>query len=182
MSIQISSQRGKIGLNIKNAKMNMTTEEGKMNIRQKSAKLKIKQDHAQVIIDQYQCFAEAGLKNNTDLTTDMVNLSKQAVLRGIERIAQDGDRLAMIGNRMPNAIPELAKKNTTEEKQFGFTMIPKSRPKIDFKGGLEINWELGGVEANYTPSKINYQYIPGKVETYMKKWPELDIKFIDDKI
>ncbi|MBS4535784.1 hypothetical protein GOQ29_09175 [Clostridium sp. D2Q-14] len=182
MPLQINTQQGQIGINTHNANIDINTQKGQLNLKQNPAKMNIDGEPVQVIIDQYQCFAEAGLKNNTDLSAEMVAIAKRAVLEGIQRRCEEGDRCAMIGNNMPDAIPEIAENSMMEEKEFGAVTMPKSRPKIDVKGGIKIYWELGGVEAEYVPYKINVDYTPGKVDIYMEKWPEISINYIDEKI
>jgi len=181
MGIKISTQTAQIGINTHNAKLDISQPKGELSIKQIPPKVKIKQEHAKVIIDQYQCFAEAGLKNNTDLSKDILEFAKKRTVEAIQRICSDGDRMAMIEKSMPEAISELSKKNSIEEKEFGFTMIPKSRPKIDFKGGISIDWELGGAEIDYKVSKPKVDYTPGKVEIYMEKWANITINYVDEK-
>lgn len=163
--------------------MSIEQPKGEQNITQIPAKMEIDRELPKVIIDQYQCFAEAGLKNNMDLTLDNTHFAKQKVMEAISRIVSDGDRMASIENHMPEAVPELSEQNTwTPEREFNFDLVPKSRPKIDFTGHLNINWQLGKADINYTPRKPVINHQPSKVEFYLKQRPSIEIRFIDEKI
>lgn len=164
-------------------KMNIEQPKGEQSITQIPPRMEIDRELPKVIIDQYQCFAEAGLKNYRDLTLDNVQFAKQKVAEAISRIISDGRRMASIENNMPEAIPELAKRNSQKpEKQFIFDLIPKSRPKIDVTGHLNINWQLGKADINYRPVKPNIDYQRGSVDIYLKQRPSIEINFIDEKI
>ncbi len=183
MGFQINTVRGQIGIETQKGQMNIQQPKGEQSIEQIPAKMEIDREAPKVIIDQYQCFAEAGLKNIEDLMKEHVQLSKQATMKAIARIAADGNRLAEVQNDMPSAIPELAEKNSwTEQKQFGFDLIPKSRPKIDVTGHLNIHWNLNGAKIDYRPQKPIVDIQKNKVNIYMKQWPSIDIRYVDERL
>ncbi|WP_041701352.1 DUF6470 family protein [Gottschalkia acidurici] len=182
-NLSITTVKGQIGIDTARGSYSIRQPKGEQSITQKSAKMNIDKQAPKVIIDQYDCFAEVGLKNNIDFITEVAQLGKQAAIKAIGRIVEDGNRMAMIQKRMPPAIPELAEKNSRPTQyEFNFKLIPTSRPKIDVEGYLNINWELGGAEISYSPKKHEIDYNLGKVNIYMKQYPEIKYQYIDDKI
>ena len=182
MPLQINTTRGQIGIRTQNASQSIRNFHGEQKIETTMPKVKIKSEKPRVIIDQYQCFAEAGLKNNADLTKDMVEYAKMKHKQMIDTIVADGNRMANIKNGTPPAIPEIAEKNARgPEKQFRFGPMPSSRPKIEVEGSLDISWEMGKVNISYTPRKPQITYNPGKVEVYLKQKPSIDIQYVDTR-
>ncbi|EOC99390.1 hypothetical protein L21TH_2571 [Caldisalinibacter kiritimatiensis] len=162
--------------------MNIQQPRGEQTIRTTKPKANIKSEKPKVIIDQYQCFAEAGLKNFLDLTKEAAQLGRQKALEAITRIVQDGNRMAMIQKNMPPAIPELAEKNAWDDNlDYNIGLIPKSRPKIEVKGDLKIDWVLGKVDINYKVNKPKINYNPAKVEIYIKQKGSIDVQYVDVK-
>lgn len=127
-----------------------------LNIQTTYPKVYIDRKLPKVTIDQYECFAEAGLKNNADFSKEYVEYSKSKASEAIEQIVYEGDRMAMIENRMPDAIPEIAFENSIKEKDWNMNMIPESRPKIDIDGYLNLEWEMGKLNF-YKESVLNYK-------------------------
>jgi len=182
MPISITTVKGQIGINTTNAYLDIRQPKGEQSIRQIKPQMTVDRELPKVIIDQSQCFAEAGRKPISQVVSEYAQLGRQQALEGIARIVEDGNRMAMIQNKMPAAIPEIALKNSTpKQNEFNFGLIPTSRPKIDVTGYLNINWQLGGVEYSYTPRKPIADYNPGKVDIYMKQYPKTEIRFIDTR-
>lgn len=160
-----------------NAQVTIEQPKGKQTITTTKPKAIMNSEKPHVIIDQYQCFAEAGLKNYLDLTKENAHFARQKVLEGIARIVDDGNRLAMIDKNMPPAIPELAEKNAwSNQKEFDIGTIPSSRPKIEVRGHLDINWEMGKVNIDYKVNKPIINYKRGKVEYSLKQKPRIDTR------
>jgi hypothetical protein len=179
MSLQITTQKALIGINTIKVRTNIQQTQGEQTINTTRPKVNIKTENPQVIIDQSQCFKEIGLKNYLDLTKEAAKRGIQQALKYIGTIVEDGDRMAMIGNDIPPAIPELAEKNAWKEGGFNIGLIPKSRPKIEVKGDLQIDWELGKVDVNYKASKLGIDYQRGKIDIYLKQKPSIDIQHMD---
>jgi hypothetical protein len=67
-------------------------------MHQEYVKVEIESELPRVQIDQYQCFAEAGLKNNGDLLREAAQMSIQQAMDYTAKAAADGDELAAIEN------------------------------------------------------------------------------------
>ncbi|MTI46804.1 MAG: hypothetical protein FH761_03135 [Firmicutes bacterium] len=163
--------------------MSIEQPQGELSINRTNTDMIIKKESPKVIIDQYQCFAEAGLKNNEDMIKEYAQLGHKKAIEGIRRIVSEGNMLANVRSGSPNMVARIAKSISWGGiKEFKFDMIPKSRPKIEVEGYLQIDWNIGELDINYTPHspKINYQI--GKVEAYLNRKPSIDINYIDERL
>lgn len=182
MPLSITTIKGQIGIETRNAYLDIKQPKGEQSIRQIKPEMIVDRELPKVLIDQSQPFAEAGRKPWSQVAEEYAQMGRQQALEGIARIVDDGNRMAMIQRRMPDAISEIALKNSTpKQHEFNFAMIPTSRPKIEITGHLNINWQLGGVEYSYTPRKPEGDYSPGKVDIYMKQYPKTEIRYIDNR-
>lgn len=182
MPIQINTVKPQIQLEITEPKMHIEQTSGELSIRTTDTEMVIDKEMPKVKIDQYQCFAEAGLKNNRDLSKEFAQLGYQKAMEAISNIVSEGDTLMNIQYSKGNTIALIAKSaKWGSEKEFNFDMIPKSRPKISVEGHLEVNWNPGKVDINYTPKSLKINFQRGKVEVYLNQKPNIDIRYIDDK-
>jgi hypothetical protein len=120
------------------------------------SKMIIDRQLPRVIIDQRQCFSEAGLKGIADFSAESVQYAYQKAAEGIDQIVYEGNRMAMIENDMPDAVSEIAFEKGLEYKDWTIDIIPKSRPKIEIEGHLNIDWEaekLNSYKENYQSYK-----------------------------
>lgn len=87
-----------------------------------------------IIIDQSQCFSEAGLKSISELIYNHAQKGRQDAMAAIERINLEGHRMKEIQNG-PGAIAQIAKSKFIEGMApFIYDAIPKSRPYIEVVG------------------------------------------------
>lgn len=171
--IQIQTIKGEFSIRQPKPEVSIKTERPKLNIDSELPKVKI---------DQYQPFSEAGLKNYIDLTKENAMYAKQKVMEAIARYVDDGNRLAMI-EISQDPIPELAEKNAWgNEKVFDIGTLPKSRPEIDVTGRLDINFTMGKVSIDVKINKPIINITRNKVNIYLKQKPEIDIRYVDEKI
>lgn len=165
MPLTINSTKPQLQITTTNARLNIQQPKGELSITQTKPAMTIDRQLPRVLIDQSQQFSEVGLKKWYELIDEYAQLGRQQALKGIARIVEDGNRMAQIQKRMPPAIPELAQKNSTPSKlEFNFDMIPKTRPKIEVEGYLNIDWQLGKTEINYKLRKPIVEYTPGRVD------------------
>lgn len=180
MPFQIKSTPGLIGINTISAKLSIRQPRGRQEISQPKAELYIERELPRVIIDQYQCFAEAGLKNPTDFAKDNGQWSYKCFLEAIARYNEEGDMLAQI-EKGSNPFPVIAENRAFPRYDFNIDFIPRSRPKIDVTGYLNMRWKINKPLINYEVRKPIVDYERGKVEIFMRQWPSLEIKYIDGK-
>jgi len=169
------------------ARLEINSRPPRLELQQKHAKVYIDAELPKVKIDQYQCFAESGLKNYADLTKEMAELANKRALEYIAKLAEDGDMLAAIENG-GNPFAEIAERDAFPEKEFGMVTMPRSRPKIDVEGSLTIthdpnepgrwNW----VKGNFIPGDVYINYVPGKLNIQVKQYPSVRIEYLGENV
>lgn len=180
MPLQINTTPGLIGINSILGWQSIQQPRGEQRISQPKAQMEIDRELPKVYIDQYQCFAEAGLKNPTDFTKDNVQWSYKCFLEGIAQYNEEGDMLAQIEKGI-NPMPIIAENRAFPRYDFNIDFIPKSRPKIDVKGYLRIEWKTNQPVISYQVRKPVIDFHPGKVEIFMRQWPDIEINYIDER-
>lgn len=167
--------------------LSIQTSNARLELHQKQAKVNIETELPRVLIDQYECFASAGLKNNYDLMSEIVQRAKQNVLEFIGKTAEDGKLLAAI-EKGGNPIAYIAKRDASPEHEFILDFIPKARPKIDVTGEIRFFPERNseginnGVEGNYIPGGISIDYTPAKININVLQYPSVGIKYLGNSI
>lgn len=187
MGLTINQSFAQIGIETIRPKLEMQTTQPKLELRQKHAKITIHTQHPKIQIDQREAFASAGLKSFQELTREQNELAYNQVMEYIGKTAEDGDLLAAI-ERGGNPIADIAERDGFIEREFGFSMLPKTGPKISLIDGyvwIDPGESLGahnGVEGQYTPGTINYNYIPGDVKVYLRQKNFLNFVYEPNKI
>ena len=182
MGLSINTTDIQLGIDRTPSSLQMETQNARLELHQKHAKVSITTETPRVLIDQYQCFAEAGLKGNYDFARETAKLAYRHVMKYIGETARDGDTLAAI-EKGGNPIANIAVRRAYPQKEFGLDFIPKSRPKIEVTGSSDIRWERNGegansgVEGNYIPGYANINFQPTKINIYVKQYPSVDIKY-----
>jgi hypothetical protein len=187
MGLSISTTNAQLELERTAAKLGIESQSASLSLRAKQAEVSINTEKPMVIIDQYECFATAGLKNNYDLTKSASEEAYQQVLEYIGKTAVDGDALAAIENG-GNPIKSIAVRDAYPEHVFGLDFIPKAGPKIEFTGNIDIEWERNwegvhnGVEGDFNPGYININFEPAIIRSYLKQYPSIDIEYLGNNI
>lgn len=181
MPLQIKTTPGLIGINMELGRQTIRQLRGELKIRQGKAEMHLDRELPKVLIDQYQCFAEAGRKNNRDLMQDIVSRARQKWLQGIERRIREGQMLSHIENK-GNPIPAIAVENAYPQHDFNIAFIPKSRPEFTVEGHLNIQWKITEPEIAYQARKPMITYEPGGVDIFIRQWPNIEINYIDEKV
>ncbi|MDF2840359.1 MAG: hypothetical protein K0Q99_1131 [Clostridia bacterium] len=171
-----------IGINTTPAKMSIIQPKPDFEILQQDSELLIDTEQLQVRIDQTQCFNEAGLKNNSALSEDMVNRSQQAFSEGISRVVSEGNQMASIENGY-NAIAEIAFNNSIQVTDWNIDFIPKSRPRIDYVGGtVDIRINEGYVDVKSKPNMPIIDVELGGIEFYLRQNPEIKFEYVGNNL
>ena len=187
MDLSIRTTPALIGIDRTPESLEIQTRSAQLELHQKQAKVNIHTELSRVIIDQYECFASAGLKGNADLSSDAASRGYQQSMGFIGKTAADGNRLAAIENG-GNPIAQIAVRDAYPIHEFGLDFIPKVGPKIDVTGSqnfeLERNSEdvNNGVEGNYIPSEINMSFRPANVSVYLKQYAAIEINYVGNTI
>lgn len=187
MALQIRTTNIQLAYERTPPDLNIQSSGARLELHQKHAKVNIETERPRVLIDQYECFASAGLKNNYDFIHEIAQNAKQGVLEFIGKTAEDGKALAAI-EKGGNPIAAIAKRDAFPEHEFVLDFIPKARPKFEVTGDIKIeperNWEgvNNGVEGTYIPGNVNINYTPGRVNFSILQYPSVDIKYLGNNI
>jgi hypothetical protein len=189
MGLSIQTTPAKIAIERVPARIDHKSTSARLELRQKPPVVNMKTEHVRVLIDQYECFAEEGLKNNYDLTRDQAQYAYQKVMEYIARVAEDGDAMAKIGSKA-NIMIDIATRNSVTTHEFGMVTIPMSRPKIDVVGGtVEFDPEpindrgmRSGVSMTFIPAQMDFNYIPGKLNISVVSYGSIDIKYTGNSV
>lgn len=175
--LRITKTDALLGIRTTPTKQRVVQRLADFEMSQKHPKVYIKSEPIRVLIDQSQCFSEAGLKNNTDLLDDLVQRSKQAAVEGIGRVVSEGNILASIENKS-NAIADIALNNSIQTIDFNIDFIPKSRPKFEVVGGtVDITVDEGYVNIKSSANKPEIDVEVGSVEFFMRQNPEIHFSY-----
>ncbi len=180
--MQITTQKAVLDIRSTPAKITIRQPQADFDLKQTLPKFDIDTEQIRVVIDQSQCFSEAGRKSNGELIQEAAQMGMQAALQGIERRSSEGDMLAAIDNPT-NPIPEIALNNLFEEKEFNIDSIPKSRPKIDFVGGtVDIKLIEGKIDIVTKPNKAEIDVRLGGVEISLSQHPSITMRYIGENV
>jgi hypothetical protein len=183
MGLSISHTDIQLGMERTPSKLNIETQKARLDLYPTYAKLDMRTDPPRITIDQYECRASEGLKNNYDLLQEASQMAYQHILEYIGQTAEDGDRLAAI-QYGGNPIGEIAKRDANgPQHEFGIGFIPKARPEIGVTGSIQIepvldeNGATNAIKSEYTPGSVSYSYDPARINIYVKQYPSVNIQY-----
>jgi hypothetical protein len=180
--IRITKTDALIGVKTTSANMSISQPKADFNMSIEHPKVEIQTEQIKVQIDQQQCFNESGLKDFATLTRDHAMDARQAAMEGISRRVNEGNRMAAIENGF-NAISEIAISNSFTQHVFNIVSMPRSRPKIDFVGGIvDIRVLEGDVEVASKPNKPIIDVQIGDVEIFLSQNPEIKFEYTGNEV
>ena len=179
MGLEINTRFGRLGINTTDALIDIKTRMPAVEVRSKPPRVRIDTQHVQVSIDQKQCFAEVGLKPADVFAKEMAQKSRSKGLKAIADIARKGDTLARV-DKNPNAIPALAKSITGKRLDYTVAALPKSRPRVSFSGGVDIDWDMGYVQLRAATSRPEITATRAGVDVYILQKAAVDITYTRD--
>lgn len=189
MGLSIRTTPAKLAIETIPGGLEWKTRNATLEVKQKPPLINIETENPIVLIDQYQCFAESGLKNNLDLAREQAQKGYQKVMRYIAKEAQDGDAMAKIGHKA-NIMINIAKNGAVTKHEFGIGSMPRSRPTIEVAGGtldLEAEFrnhigEINGVTCKYTGGDMNFRYTPTNVDIRMASYGSIDVRYTGNNV
>jgi len=179
MGLEINTRFGRLGINTTDALIDIKTRMPAVEVRSKPPRVRIDTQHVQVSIDQKQCFAEVGLKPADVFAKEMAQKSRSKGLKAIADIARKGDTLARV-DKNPNAIPVLAKSTMGKRLDYTVAALPKSRPRVSFSGGVDIDWDMGYVQLRAATSRPEITATRAGVDVYILQKAAVDITYTRD--
>ncbi|NLD49166.1 MAG: hypothetical protein GX660_18555 [Clostridiaceae bacterium] len=187
MSLTISQTYAKIGIETTPARLDMSTRLAKLELKQKPAKVNIETELPKVLIDQHEAFESTGLKNALEITREAAQRGMESALQYTGKVAEDGDTLAAIENGY-DAIASIAERDLIQVYEWNIDFIPKTGPKFEVTGSINIeaerNWEEANnsVETKFIPHSLKVDYTPGQVEIFLRQYASVNISYQDSKL
>lgn len=180
MDLRITTQSAQIGINTTQGRYDMSQNQWPMRLRTTEPVLHLQSEDAILYIDQRRCFSEAGLKSSMELSQKYAMKGKQAALRAIARIADEGREMAAIQHK-GSAIARIAKRKsrTFSEQRFNVGVVPKSRPEITvIQGEVKGSLQTGSVDVSVHNSRPSIHYQRGDVAIYIKQKNYINIDYV----
>lgn len=161
--------------------MQIHQQKADLSIRQPKAEMTIRRIPGKLDIDQSEAFAEEHLKSIKQLIADYAKRGRQAVMKGIARRVEDGNRFMRIEDG-GHPIAELARLHSSDPPlRFNIGWMPKSAfsVKIHYHPGkLMIHWKTHSPQIHVKTHSPDIGYVPGNVNVYMRQRPSLDIRVV----
>lgn len=180
--ISINRVDSTITIDTTNAKLYIKQPPAELSINSENSSIEVHSELARIVIDQRQCFNESGLMDNTTLSQDIAQRSRQAVMEGIGRMVYEGDFLASVKSGK-NAIAELSRNNAIQIREFNMVTMPRSRPVIEVVGNtLDIRIREGGIEVHAKPNSPEIDVEPGGVAISLDRYPSIEIHFTGNNV
>ncbi|WP_235885914.1 DUF6470 family protein [Paenibacillus cymbidii] len=167
------------------AKLGIDADLGEYSIRQPKAtyemkripsQLEIHSQQADMKIDQMRAWDALGLGNVLESMHRIYAQARTVALQGIERIVQDGNRMAAI-HTGENAIAEIAKRWGQSRQEFDY-YGPASIDNVDVEFHARkpnIVVTDGRIEVNARPNRPEIDYTRGKLDIYVLQYGKVDI-------
>lgn len=185
--MKIAQTYARIGVERTPSRLEMDSARSEIRFRQKHARIRVRTELPRVRIDQYECFATAGLKNNGDRAEEITRMAYKKAMEYIAKVAGDGDALAAI-EKGGNPVAEIAQRDSFTTHEFNIVAMPGARPKITVEGGVRVEsagnsegvWN--GVEGEYRRGHLNIAFRPSVVRIYMAQKNSISFSYEDDNI
>jgi len=179
--LRIEQGYGKIGIQTYPSKPEINTKAAQLDMQQTFIKVEISQQLPKVWIDQHECFATAGLKNNTEILEDAAQAAYQQAMSYTAKKAQEGDSLADIRNK-GNPIAAIARANCFNQNVFDIDIIPKARPRIEVSGDIKKSFQEGQISANVQEGRIDINFTQPQINMYLMQKPYINIEYTGNNI
>ena len=179
--LRIEQTYAKIGVETFNSQLRINSKQSTIDMHQTFTQVKLEKELPKVIIDQHDCFATAGLKNDMEILLEAKQNAYAQVMEYTARKAQDGDMMANLRNR-GNVIAAIASRDSSEQHEFNIDLIPKARPRIEVTGYLNIGFEDGKVTNNVNEGYLNMKFTEPQINMYLLQKPSVNIEYIGNNI
>jgi hypothetical protein len=182
MQLKVTNIHGQIGININDASLSIRQPPADMEITTKPAELNMETNQVKIKIDQSQCFSEAGLKDVFELTEEFAQRGREVALEAVGNIAGEGDRMAMIENRADPFVEIATNKALPPPAEFNIALMPVSRPKIEFEGGVYFNPQMGQVDIRVQINAPEISSTQPSLDIYLLQKPVFSFEFVGNTV
>jgi hypothetical protein len=181
--IRLESQQAKIQMHTIPPKQSIEQPPAQLDLQQPRAELTIERTPGKLTIDQTKAWEDMDLKHIFRRIEEFAQKGYEDWLKGLERMAQDGDELMRIENG-GNPLAEQTKRNGESPiYDFNIGFVPSHfSVKTNYEPAkLNIQWKVNKPINNTKPQKPIIEYEPGKVEIAMKQYANLKVDFVNLK-
>lgn len=182
MQLRITSQMARVGLDISKPTLNLQSTKPQVDLAITPARLDITIPKPKVIIDQSQCFADAGKRGLLDFALYCTEYSRSEFSDALAKRVSDGNHLAAI--HTGSSIADLGVEAMQDRQHvFEIRAIPQQPPMIEADvQPVSIDYEPARVDTSLNKGTVDHQFQWGKVETYLQQRNYIDIQWIDEHI
>jgi len=178
--LQLQTTKAQIGLTTQKPTQEIEQPKANLDLQQPKAKMAMETTKSELSIDSVEARESLDLRSSRSRTAEVAQYSKQQLMEGLARRAQEGDELMKIENG-GSPISEQAKRRWKQ---------PYSSINIQFlpqAGSIKVNFEPGTVDIKIQPQKVInnttinkpiHNYTPGKVKVDLIQAPSLQIDWI----
>ena len=176
--LHIETTKGILGLSSTKSLQRIEQPAASLSIEQPKAIQTFQTTQPKLSIDSTQARADVDMKSISKRWEEVASYSRQSVLEGMGRRAQQGVELMSIENG-GNPIASQAKQTGRQMKNLGIKFIPSyGSVKIEFTPGkIDIQTEQQKPIISAQANKPIHEYTPGKVTAEMIQYPSIDISW-----
>ncbi|CAM3692999.1 DUF6470 domain-containing protein [Cohnella lubricantis] len=175
--LSIHQTFGQIGMKAEPGSQSIRSPRGDQSIRQQPADLQIKSPPGRLAIDSAAAWDALGKGGNLAWSSRIYSQSKNILLQGIAKTAQDGERMGDLLSP-GNPFAQIARSDALAD-----------RPSVSYTGAAgymnvkvsyapqdaSVQVTPHKAEISYTPRKPEVQYHPGSVDIYSRQRNSIDI-------
>ncbi|TQS74829.1 hypothetical protein DX933_08630 [Ornithinibacillus gellani] len=177
--IRLQTERAMIEIRQLSGKQEIQQPPAVLTMEQPRATMTMESEPATLMIDQSKAWEDMNLYGPLKSTAKQASESKQAVLDGMARRAEQGSALMKLEQAGNPVVSQAIQNGHRSEKQVGITFIPSafSVKLSSTPAQLDIRVEPNRPIIQAKTSPPNIQYERGKVDIRMKNYQHLDISF-----
>jgi len=179
--LRIEQTYAKIGIDTTASKLKLNANSARISMHKTFPQIEIQTELPRVLIDQHECFATSGIKNNAEMLDEAAQSAQQQALTYTAKKAQDGDQRADLRNR-GNVMADIARRDRYEQHEFNIGLMPKVGPQIEVVGSQNISCSEGQITNNYEEGILNIDATGPKISMYLREKPSINIQYIGSNI
>lgn len=176
--LHIETTKGMLGQSTTRPMQRIEQPVASLSIEQPKAIQTFQTTQPKLSINSIQARADVDLKSISKRWDEVASYSRQSLLEGMARRAQQGAEMMSIENG-GNPFASQAKQTGRQMKSLGIKFIPSyGSVKIDFTpGNVNIQTEQQKPIISAQANKPIIDFVPGKVKAEMIQYPSIDISW-----
>ena len=176
-TIQIRQTPALLGIEQERANLNLRQPRATMEMNIEAPKIQQRQPMGDLHIDQSKAWAALGVGSHMNAMHTIYSSSRNEAMRGIARIAQEGDRMMQIHNKT-DAVAEIAKSRLQTNYSNISIVGEASYDNVDVSFTArrpELELIRGSVDLSVTPNLPQMSFQRGSINIYMIQYNSIQI-------